>query len=159
VGFFLLIVSIALIDLIRRFIGHRMAALEKKMVDGSTITNSFGSRRFYNLVTRFVVAVILSGSLMAFFRCGFALPFFGFGLVCAFLFNSALLRLAHIRGVGFGYIRMQTLDLVTLCAYVLSLCGYFYLYGAHDVDLVGFFVIILVPRVSFTLAGRMLTAS
>ena len=46
VGFFLLIVSIALIDLIRRFIGHRMAALEKKWLTGQQLPTVLGLEDF-----------------------------------------------------------------------------------------------------------------
>ena len=159
IAIFLVIASLALVDLMIRIIRYRMRVLSEAQIDVSSFDNVFRSRRHYNLVTQFTISVIISSVLIIFFDCEFVLPFFAFGLICAFVFNSTMLSLSHIRGFGIGYLRTQLLDLFTLCAYVLSLCTYFYLYGGQNVDIVGFFVIILVPRVAFDSAKQLLTLS
>jgi hypothetical protein len=116
----------------------------------------FGSRKNYNGFSRCVLSVLITIVIMLLFEAQVALPFF----FAAILFNLVAHRqIGAMRSLGGArrlFLRTSGMEFATLCVYVLSLCSYFYFFGAPNLGLIGLFVIIMVPRIAFNATRKYL---
>ena len=146
---FLVFVFITLLAYIIKKLEAKHLHSVRLLKTGMSAKKFLKSQKRYDHLSRFVFSIILSTAIMLVFESRVAVPFFLGTVVFSFLLDSTLLAMKDIQILRTKFIRTSVMELIMLCVYVLSLCSYFYYFGAPSLNLTGLFVIIMVPRIAF----------
>jgi len=146
---------ITLVDFVISKIRNQIQKVNETSLDVYPFPSQRFGRKKYNNFFRLLFSILITTSTILLFDCHFALPFFFAALVFVFVANSVMKSINHIRILRVEYFRNNALEFITLASYLLSICIYAYFFSMPQVGLIGFFIIILVPRVSFAFARKL----